>query len=364
MIARIFTLIRKEMQVLFRHPQSRRLLIVPVLIQTAVFPLAATLEVKHATIGVFNEDGGAPSVELVQRLAGAPAFANVHMLHSEAQVQQAIDGKNVLIAVRIAPDFSRKLLRGEEAPLLVTLDGRRSNSAQVAFGYVNEIVEGYAAEKNPARARLAVRSLYNPNLEYTWFILPCLVAIISTVGCMMISGLSLAREREEGTFEQLLVSPLTIGQILVGKAVPAVLVAMAQACVIASVAVWIYGVPFTGSVAALLVSVFCFALALVGCGLFISSLCATQQQAFIGVFCFMVPATILSGYMSPIENMPAVLRVIAHMDPLSYLIVAVKGVFLKGYGMTDVWPRLWPLLLMAAATASAAYAMFSRRSTH
>ncbi len=366
MFRRLLTLIRKELQMLVHNPQSRRLLVVPVLLQIAIFPLAATLEVKNATIGIFNEDGGAPSVEIAQRLAAAQAFPYKRMITNEAELQKAIDRREVLLAVRMGPEFSRTIERGQQAFVQIIQDGRRSNSSQIASSYAEQIISQWAAEKGlqspPAHAQ--IRHLYNPNLEYTWFILPALVAIITTAMCLMISGLSIAREREEGTLDQLLVTPLSPGQILIGKAVPSVLVAMFQASIIAVAAVWIYGVPMTGSLFALALAVWGFACALVGCGLFISAISSTQQQAFIGCFCFMVPSIVLSGYMAPIENMPEFLQWLAHMNPLTYLILMVKGIFLKGYGIPQIWPLLWPLLVMVFATFAGAYVCFRHKSGH
>ena len=213
----------------------------------------------------------------------------------------------------------------------------------------------------PPASAVVVRNFYNPNLEYQWFILPVLVAVITTLGSLIVTALSVAREREQGTLDQLLVSPLTPALIMVGKAVPAIMVAFVQATIIALAAVFIYRVPFQGSLFALYLSMFFYALSLAGFGLFISALCETQQQAFLGVFSFMVPAVMLSGFVAPIENMPLVFRCIAWVDPLSHFIVILKGVFLKGYGLADVWPNLWPLLLDTVFTMSIGVWMFRRR---
>ena len=208
---------------------------------------------------------------------------------------------------------------------------------------------------------IVTRNYYNPNLDYQWFILPTLVAVITTLGSLIVTALSVAREREQGTLDQLLVSPLTPGLIMTGKAIPAIIVAFIQATIITLAAVFVYRVPFQGSVSALYGSMLCYAVALAGFGLFISALCETQQQAFLGVFAFMVPAVMLSGFVAPVENMPLGFRVIAWVDPLSHYIVILKGIFLKGYGFADAWPNLWPLLLDAALTLSFAYLMFRRR---
>ena len=364
----LLTLIRKELRALFGSPQSRGILIGPVILQLVLFPFAATLEVTNSTLAIYNEDGGAASVELMQRLAAAHAFPHLIVVHSEPELRQVIDSQQAFLAIRFPADFSRRIARGEGAEAQAIIDGRRSNSAQIAYGYALQVVQQYAAETNaqarlqPAPAQLTVQHLYNPNLEYRWFVLPSLVAIITTIGCLMVTAISLAREVEEGTFDQLLVSPLTPAYIMAGKAIPGMAVAMLQGTIIAAAAVWIYHVPFTGSLGLLYLSMACYGLALSGFGLFISSLCSTQQQAFLGVFGFMSPSIILSGYVAPVENMPPVLHAIAEINPLTHFIVITKGVFLKGHGFAEIWPNLWPLILVAMVTMSLAYTFFIRRS--
>jgi ABC-2 type transport system permease protein len=191
-------------------------------------------------------------------------------------------------------------------------------------------------------------------------VLPSLVAIIITIGCLMVTALSVAREREEGTFDQLLVSPLTPAYIMAGKAVPGVLVALVQGGIIVSIAIVGFGLPLTGSLPLLLVGLTSYGLALAGVGLFISSISSTQQQAFLGVFAFMVPAVNLSGYVAPIENMPLFFKVLAYMNPLTYCISLIKGVFLKSFGFMEAWPDLLPLFIISFATLSLALYMFRR----
>ncbi|WP_028535946.1 ABC transporter permease [Paludibacterium yongneupense] len=362
---RLLTLIVKELQALLRTTQGRRMLIMPVVIQLAVFPFAATLEVKNATLAIYDQDQGAASIELTQRLGAGSAFTRLLVVHDEAGLKRAIDEKRALLALRFAPDFSRRVESGQPADIQAIIDGRRSNSAQIAFSYVGHVVDDYALERgngNGSASQIAVRNLYNPDLEYRWFVLPCLIAIITTVGCLIVTALSLAREREEGTFEQLLVSPLTPAYIMAGKAAPAILVAMVQATLIAAAAVWIFHVPMRGPIWLLYLGMLCYSVSLIGFGLFISALCSTQQQAFLGVFCFMAPAVILSGYMAPVENMPPVLQWVSAADPLTHFIIIVKGVFLKNYDFALAWPELWPLLLIAAITLALAYGMFRRHS--
>lgn len=362
----MLTLIRKELRALLGSPQSRGILIGPVILQLVLFPFAATLEVKNSTLAIYNEDGGAASVEVVQRLAAAHAFPHLIVVHSEPELRQVIDSQQAFLAIRFPVDFSRRIARGEGAEAQAIIDGRRSNSAQIAYGYALQVVQQYAAETRgqaqPLPAQLTVQHLHNPNLDYRWFVLPSLVAIITTIGCLMVTAISLAREVEEGTFDQLLVSPLTPAYIMAGKAIPGMAVAMLQGTIIAAAAVWVYRVPLTGNIWLLYLAMACYGLALSGFGLFISSLCSTQQQAFLGVFGFMSPSIILSGYVAPVENMPPVLHEIALANPLTHFIIITKGVFLKGHGFAEIWPNLWPLVLVAIVTMSLAYTFFIRRS--
>lgn len=359
MLIRLWWLIRKELQALMGNTQGRFLLIMPVLLQTALFPFAATLEVTGNTLAIYDQDGGAQSRELIERLTHMPAFTTVMPVAGEAGMTDAITGQQALIGLIIPQDFSRRLARGDTAKVQLIIDGRRSNGGQVAAGYINQVIARWQSE-GKGLPELTVRHLYNPNIEFSWHILPSLVAIITTIGCLIVTVLSVAREREEGTFDQLLVSPLTAGWIMAGKAVPGILVAVGQGTIVALAARFLYQVPFGGSTTLLMAGMVCYGLALAGIGLFVSSLCSTQQQAFLGVFSFMVPAVILSGYVSPIENMPLLFQWLAAVDPLSHFILLLKGVFLKDLGWSAAWPLLWPLLAIAGVSLSLALAMFRR----
>lgn len=366
MFSRISTLIIKELQSLLRDRQSRAILIVPVLLQLAVFPFAATLEVKNNTLAVFNEDAGKESTELIQRFSKAQAFTELLAIRNETEMRRVLDNQEALVLIRFPADFSRDMAAGRPASMQAILDGRRSNSGQIALSYVQQILQNYsderqASQKRTARSSLTVRNWFNPNLDYVRHVLPSLVAIITTITTLIVTSLSVAREREQGTFDQLLVSPLTPGMIMVGKTVPAMLVAMVQATIILSAAVFVYRIPFQGSLLLLYGSMVFYILALSGFGLLISSVCATQQQAFLGVFSFLMPAILLSGYVSPVENMPIWLQYLDWLNPLRHFIVIVKGVFLKDIGVHVLLSNLWPLLVIAVGTLGAANWLFRRR---
>ncbi|HWQ93509.1 MAG TPA: ABC transporter permease [Clostridia bacterium] len=366
MFYRILTLVRKELQALLRDKQGRLLLIVPVIMQLAIFPFAATLEVRNNTLAVLNEDAGAESFELIQRFSRADAFTGLLRLNGEQELRDTVDNQRALLVVRFPPDFSRNVAAGRPVSLQAILDGRRSNSGQIALGYVRQILQGYLDDRNAAAGRVApsqiiVRHWFNPNLDYVRHIIPSLVAIITTISTMVVTSLSVAREREQGTFDQLLVSPLTPGMIMVGKTVPAMIVAMAQATIVLTAGVLVYRIPFAGSFLLLYGSMACYILALAGFGLLISSICATQQQAFLGVFSFIMPGILLSGFPAPVENMPLWLQHINWFNPLQHFIVIVKGVFLKDASLSVLVQSLWPMLVIAVLTLTAANVIFRKR---
>ncbi|WLI78402.1 ABC transporter permease [Kosakonia sp. H02] len=367
MFHRLLTLIRKELQSLLREPQTRAILILPVVFQVLLFPFSATLEVTNATIGIYNEDNGKHAVELTQRFARASAFTHVLLLKSPQEIRPVIDTQKALLLVRFPADFSRNLDSGRSAPMQLILDGRNSNSAQIAANYLQQVVKNYQEELlngqvKPNNSELVVRNWYNPNLEYKWFIVPSLIAMITTIGVMTVTSLSVAREREQGTFDQLLVSPLATWQIFIGKAVPSLIVACLQASIVLIFGILAYKIPFAGSLLLFYFTMLVYGLSLVGFGLLISSFCTTQQQAFIGVFVFMMPAILLSGFVSPIENMPVWLQNLTWINPIRHFTDITKQIYLKDASLSIIWGSVWPLLAIAATTGSAAYAMFRRHT--
>jgi ABC-2 type transport system permease protein len=368
MFSRIWTLIIKELQGLLQTRQSRIVLIMPVLTQLALFPFAATLEVKNNTLAIVNEDNGRESIELIERFAQAEAFSKLLVLYSEEQIRYAIDNQEALLVVRFLPTFSRDLAAGRDSSLQVLLDGRRSNAGSIALNYIQSMVFAYSAERLAESQKVEVSTLiprytFNPNLEYKWHILPSLVAIITTIGTLIITALSVAREREQGTLDQLLVSPLTPGMIMIGKTIPAIVVAMVQATIILLASIFVYDVPFQGSFLLLYGCMLIYTISLAGFGLLISSVCATQQQAFLGVFSFVMPTNLLSGFATPIENMPIWLQYVNLANPLSHFVVIVKSIFLKNITAYALMKHLIPLLIITVCTMAAADWMFRRRTS-
>ena len=367
MFGRIRALVIKEFLAILRDKKSRFVLVIPPLIQLFVFSFAVTQEAKNLTLAVLDQDRGRPAWELQQDFSATRStFSRVIFLQHPSQVAQTIDEQRAIAVLWIPQDFSRKLEAGKGATASLVLDGRKTNVAQLVQGYSLRIMNAFAARQHRrgaagGEAQLAVRNWFNPNLDFKWFTVPSLVCILTTLIGLLVTGLSVAREREMGTFDQLLVSPLRPVEILIGKAAPALLIAIAEGTFLVLAAVFLLGVPFTGSLLLLYGGMSVFLAAIIGVGLFISSLSTTQQQAVLGSFLFMVPAVILSGFASPIENMPGWLQTLTYADPLRYFMVIARGVFLKALPATLVWDQSWPLALIAAVTLSAAAWLFKRR---
>ncbi|MDF2381876.1 ABC transporter permease [Nostoc ellipsosporum NOK] len=365
-LRRLAAMIVKEMWAVLRDPQARLVLFVPPLMQLFIFTYATTLDVKNVDIGILDRSSGAHSVELVQRIAGSPNFRRIERLATPAALKAAIDNQKVIAALVIDEDFDRNLARGKTATIGLVLDGRRSNAAQIVAGYVTNIAGGMGAELAPAQVRGAaggsvVTNWYNPALDYIWFTLPSLVAIITSVAGLAITSQSVARERELGTFDQLMVSPLRVHEILIGKMVPPFVIGMINGSVYLVVAPLVFGVPFTGSLLLFWLSLGMYLLALTGMGMLVSAASQTQQQAFLGVFLVTTPLILLSGYASPIDNMPDWLQTITYLDPARYFLVIVQGLFLKAMPAAAVFHQLWPLALIACVTLSASAWLFRAR---
>ncbi|MFZ5749224.1 MAG: ABC transporter permease [Pseudomonadota bacterium] len=365
-LRRLWAMIVKEMWAVLRDPKARIVLVVPPLIQLFIFAYATTLDVKRIDIGLLDRSDGVHSAELVSRIAGSPWFREIVPLASTQALREAIDGQKVIAAVVIDEDFDRKVERGEPATVGVVLDGRRSNAAQIINGYLQQIVGGMGAELLPPQQRAAaqgsiVTNWFNPTLSYFWFTLPSLVALITSVSGLGVTSQSVARERELGTFDQLMVSPMRPHEILIGKMVPPFIIGVLNGSAYLVIAPLVFGVPFTGSIALFFLSLATYMLAVIGLGMFISALSQTQQQAFLGMFLVTVPLIILSGYATPIDNMPEWLQVVTYADPARYFIIIVQGLFLKAMPLDAVFHQLWPMSLIALITLSAATWLFRAR---
>ncbi|MBN2691398.1 MAG: ABC transporter permease [Burkholderiaceae bacterium] len=369
MWARVVALVIKELLMLLRDTASRTVLIGPPLIQLLVFGYAASFDLNHIPYAVYNEDSGYASRELLAHFSGTTTFQQVATITHAAQIAPLIDNKSALLVLHIGPHFTRDLLRHESAKVQVLVDGRDSNTASLALNDANGVLLDFNAQwaaqhgwRGPP-ARLEIRSWFNPNLLSRWFILPGIVALLTLVVTLLVTGLSVAREREMGTFDQLLVTPLRPVEILLGKALPGFIIGGLEAAFIAVVAVLWFGVPFVGSVLALGIGLLFFLLAATGIGLMISSIAVTQQQGLLGVFMFLVPSIILSGFATPIANMPQAVQLLTYINPMRYFLIITRGVYLEGDGVGNLIPQYWPLALIGVFSLLAAAWLFRHRSS-
>jgi len=360
----------KEFAIILKDPKSRFVIIGPPLIQFFVFGYAATYDLKNVRYAVFNESRGALSRQLMARVEGSGIFRLTGNLLNEKQITTMIDNEEARLVIHIGPEFDRNLHKKVPATVQVIADGRNPNVALIALGYFSEIVEqfnqsllqqGVATRDGPA-VQLVDRAWFNGNLRSRWFIVSALGGIISMVVVMILTSLSVAREREFGTFDQLLVAPFTPGEILIGKSLPGIVFGLLDALLFSIGAMYWFHVPFRGTMAALVLALLCFIITIVGVGLLVSSLSMTMQQGLLGSFVFIMPAVTLSGFATPVENMPHWLQVADRINPLTYIIVALRNIFLEGADVTMIWPQLWPLMLLACITLPLASWLFRHRS--
>jgi ABC-2 type transport system permease protein len=349
MLGRILALIVKELMGLWKDRKTRFVILIPPLVQVLVFAYAATYDVKNVPLGIWNEDGGAQAAELVRRFAGSPAFLPAALIESPAEARRALDSRRVAAVLHIPERFSADILARRPAAVQLLIDGRRSNTALLVNGYATTILADAAENLGVAQTPpivLQVRDWFNPTLESQWFILPGLVAVLSLLMAMLVSALSLARERELGTFEQLLVTPLQPFEILVGKAVPGMVVGFINANIVVLAALFWFRVPLQGSLPLLESMLLLYMVTGGAIGLVISSLTATQQQAMLGVFVIASPMVVLSGYAAPVANMPAAAEIVGRLDPIRWMLVITRGIFLQDMAPALVLQTAVPIALV------------------
>lgn len=355
-------LCRKEFLALFKERASRFILFAPALLQALLYGYGATYDLTHAPYAVLDQSRGAASTELLARVDGTGVFKRRATLQTPSQIAQVIDRGEVLLVLHFAPDFGARLASGQPAPLQMILDGRNSSTAGAAAAQIGAIVASYnQARAGPPPVRVERRAWYNPNLESRWNLMPALIAALSLIQTLLLASLSVAREREQGTFDQLLVTPLTPMQILIGKAIPPVLVGLAQASIILLIIRFWFQIPMNGSAGLLYLGLLVFTFATVGLGLSISALALNMQQAMLYTFLLIMPMMLLSGLLTPVANMPEVLQIATWANPLRFGMDLVRRVYLEGAGLRDVAMDFVPMLAMAIVTLPLAAWLFRHR---
>lgn len=363
-LRRILALIKKEFITIWKDPKSRGIIIAMPLLQLLVFANAITMEVKNIDVALIDRSNSVESRELVSRFEHSPRFRKFYYVNNEKEFKEKIDTQKVQIGVYINNDFASSVKSRKPADVLVVADGRQTNSAAIAGGYATQIINAYNLEitgVQGASINPVIRNWFNPNLEYRWYILTVIIAMLALVITLLLTALSIAREREMGTFDQLIVSPLSSFEILLGKTIPPLVIAMGLTLIMTLIVITCFNVPFAGSIWLFLLAVFVSLLSIVGVGLFISSISKTQQQAILGVITFQMPAVLLSGFISPIEDMPLFWQYLTWINPVRFFMVLTRGIFLKGMDFQDVFVNLVPLIIIAVITLSLASWTFKRK---
>ncbi|EPM5525804.1 Inner membrane permease protein [Acinetobacter baumannii] len=356
-------LVKKEFLTIFSDPANRAILFVPALMQALLFGYAATYDVNHVDYAILDQSNGQVSHELISKLDGSGIFKRAATLEYTEQIKQVIDNRQALLIIAIPNDFESKLNNNQSSPIQIIVDGRNSSTAMVAGSYLNKIIGQFNQQKfnSALPISLETRTWYNPNQESRWSLMPALIAALSMMQTLLLSALSVAREREQGTFDQLLVTPYIPLQIMIGKALPPIFVGLMQSTIILLIILFWFKIPMNGSIGLLYFGLFSFNVAVVGVGLSISALSLNMQQAMLFTFLLIMPLMLLSGLLTPVENMPKALQVATYANPLRFGINLVQRVYLEGASFAQVKLNFLPMIVLGIVTLPLAAWLFRNR---
>ncbi len=370
---RLLALTAKEIRMIFKDPRSRVTVIIPPIVQLIVFGYAATFEVSNVPLVVVDQSRSEESRSLIAAFESSDAFVRIATTTDLGEMRELITSQKARAALHIGPTFARDLAAGEPANVQFIVDARSSNTAAITTGYAARIVTSFnertsdhrpanVSTARPRQVRLIDLAWFNENYLSRWFFVPAIVVQLVLIEVLLICTLSVAREREQGTFDQLLVAPYATWELLAGKAAPGLLIGLPQAAVAGLIAVYWFEVPLRGSLAALTVGLLSYITCAAGVGLFISSLARTMQQALLGTFLFMMPASLLSGLATPIEDMPRWIQLITYLNPARYALSIGRDVFLRGAALADIVDDLLPMTIIGVVCLALAGVMFRLRS--
>jgi len=361
MFERLKAMLIKEFIQALRDPRMRFVLFVVPMVQTVVFGYAVNTDVKHVATAIFDLDNSAESRELAARFGKSGYFDVKEHIQLEGRVREAVDRGEVKAVLRLNRGFGETLRSGRAASLQLILDGTDSNTAGIVLSYAGKIAASYGDQLRVTRAgreggppmrvatvELEARAWFNENLESRNFYVPAIIANIVLIITMLLSSMAVVREKEIGTIEQIIVTPIRRGEFILGKTIPFVLIGFADVALITAIAVFWFEVPIRGSIPLLFGGTALFLLSTLGMGLLISTVSRTQQQAMMSAFFFIFPAMLLSGFAFPIENMPEAIQWLTYANPLRYYLVIIRGIFLKGVGAEVLWPQLAGLALLGS----------------
>ncbi len=377
---RVGFLIWKELIELKEDPRLFGIVIAAPILQLLVLGYAATTDVRHVPVVVADADRSTASRDLIARFAASPNFTIVGVVTSPHEVDPYLERSTAWMALAIPPGYGETLARARPQALQILADGSDANSTTIALGYATNLIAAYGEEmaaRRLAAASLAgegsptpggleprVRVWFNPRLESRDFMLPGILAMLLLVITTNLSSMGIVREKELGTLEQLNVTPLRRWELIVGKLLPYALVGMIDVCLVLAIVVLWFAVPLRGSVLLLFALTSVYLLSTLGLGLFVSTISATQQQAMMtSTFFFLTPMIYLSGFIFPIENMPAAIQLITYLIPLRYFLVILRSIFLKGAGLEVLWPQALALTTWGVVMLGLAIARSTKRVT-
>jgi ABC-2 type transport system permease protein len=374
MFKRVRFIFVKELIQVLRDKRMRVVLIVPPIFQLIVFGYAANLDVKNIRTAVRDLDQTVESREVVDRFRSSKYFKVVVTPQTPEEVENLIRKGDVILSIEIPSGFSRKVKKGDTGTLQILVDGTESNTAMIALGYMGQILSDYSTavmlkklhqagivDFEEAGVDLQSRVWFNANLESRFFYVPGVIASIAFLIPIILTAQAIVREREIGTLEQIMVTPIRSWELMLGKTLPFALIGLLDVMMIALIGVFWFEIPFRGNPLILLLGNILFLLSSVGIGLFISTISSTQQQAQISTFFFMMPAFILSGFAFPLENMPQWLQYVTYINPLRYFIIVIRGVFLKGIGLQILWPEIVALAILGGIAILFSSLRFQKR---
>lgn len=363
MFERIKQMLIKEFIQVFRDPKMRMIIFVIPCVQTLVIGYAVTTDVKHIRTAVYDLDNSMASRELTARFVESGYFDVVEHVGSDRRAAELIDRSRVTVVLRMNRGFGEQLRAGRTARLQIIIDGTDSNTAGIVMSYAGKISAAFSEQllaqrvtrlvgpvPRPGRAELRTRAWFNENLESRNFYVPAVICIVISLVTLLLTSMAVVREKEIGTMEQIMVTPITPTEFILGKTVPFALIGLTDVVLVSAVGVLWFEVPIRGSLLLLFGAAAIYLMTTLGVGLLISTISQTQQQAMMSTFFFFFPAMLLSGFAFPIENMPQSIQWLTYLNPLRYFLVIVRGIFLKGVGLDVLWPQILVLAVMGVAT--------------
>jgi drug efflux transport system permease protein len=367
---RIKELVRKEFIQLFRDKRNRVTLFIAPFIQMLVFGYVVNYDIRTIHVALLDHSNTYESRMLADAFTGSKIFHITHYLSDEKQTEELLLRGKVDMAITIGPDFAGIIRKGQTAAIQIIADGSMSNMASMRMAYTMTVIDKfnrdtirqlYPQQMSYGKIDARIRTWYNPNLDSQYFFVPGIVAFLIMLISLLLTSIAVIREKEAGTMEQLIVTPLKSSEFIIGKTIPYIIISLGQLCAIIVVAIYWFEIPLKGSIVLLFFAACLFLLTTLGVGLFISTISATQQQAMMTTFFFIMPFFMLSGFVFPIANMPTFVQWLTYLNPLRYFLVIIRGIFLKGIALEVLWPQYLALAILGGLVFSGAILRFKKR---